>query len=299
MRSASGNVCLPRGRLGVSLVELLVVIACILLLAAILSPCLFQARERARTVSCASNLHQIGLAISMYETDNGERPPLALSPSLLPYLANEEALLHCPSDSEPGDSYTPFYIPRKCPESDVAIVTCPRHPEGYLTAVLYYQGSVKKHIAQPVFADGEEVDPGALINSGTVEFADGTIVTVHDTTIELLFSVADRGDGLYSAIRVPAGLAGEVEVDAAPGTRFEVVTPACIAGVRGTRFRVEVQWQGPSRDAPVGLPGQPTGQGGWGWTKVEVLEGSVWVRTMDATSDLELAPGPAQFFTFR
>src|SRR5438067_87743 len=60
---------------GFTLIELLVVIAIIAILAAILFPVFAQAREKARAISCVSNLNQIGKATMMYVQDYDETYP--------------------------------------------------------------------------------------------------------------------------------------------------------------------------------------------------------------------------------
>ena len=62
-------------RKGLTLVELLVVVAIIGLLIALLLPAVQTARESARRAHCANNLRQIGIGIQGYESNNGFFPP--------------------------------------------------------------------------------------------------------------------------------------------------------------------------------------------------------------------------------
>jgi len=64
-----------RSQRGFTLIELLVVIAIIAILAAILFPVFAQARAKARSISCLSNVKQVGTAFHMYVQDYDETCP--------------------------------------------------------------------------------------------------------------------------------------------------------------------------------------------------------------------------------
>ncbi|MCW3062227.1 MAG: prepilin-type N-terminal cleavage/methylation domain [Capsulimonas sp.] len=91
---------------GFTLIELLVVIAIIAILAAILFPVFAKAREKARQISCASNLRQIGLGFMQYTQDNDENYPTGSAGFLgqgwagtvYPYVKST-GVFKCPDDS--------------------------------------------------------------------------------------------------------------------------------------------------------------------------------------------------------
>src|SRR5690554_6061596 len=65
----SGAYCARQCR-GFTLIEVLVVVAIIALLVAVLLPSLARARSSTRVAVCLSNLHQFGIALQMYESEN-------------------------------------------------------------------------------------------------------------------------------------------------------------------------------------------------------------------------------------
>jgi len=93
---------------GFTLIELLVVIAIIAILAAILFPVFAKVREKARQISCASNLKQISLGIMQYTQDNDENYPTGSrgflgqgwAGNVYPYVKST-AVFKCPDDPTP------------------------------------------------------------------------------------------------------------------------------------------------------------------------------------------------------
>jgi prepilin-type N-terminal cleavage/methylation domain-containing protein len=109
---------LNKHRRGFTLIELLVVIAMIAILAAILFPVFAQAREKARQISCLSNLNQLGLAMMQYTQDYDEHFPGSYyygqgwAEEIYPYVKSVN-VYQCPDDSRSPDANATSYYPDK------------------------------------------------------------------------------------------------------------------------------------------------------------------------------------------
>jgi prepilin-type N-terminal cleavage/methylation domain-containing protein/prepilin-type processing-associated H-X9-DG protein len=71
-----------------TLIELLVVVAVIGILAAMLLPALSRANQRARSLECQNNLHQLGLGVMMYVGEHNNRLPAAERLPTMPFDPN-------------------------------------------------------------------------------------------------------------------------------------------------------------------------------------------------------------------
>lgn len=93
-----------------TLVEILVVLAVVVVLAAILFPVFNRVREQGRATTCRSNLKQLATAVQLYAQDNNGRIPFLFDENILAsYLgnvANAKNMFFCPSQTQPDNVWS-------------------------------------------------------------------------------------------------------------------------------------------------------------------------------------------------
>ncbi|MCP4247012.1 MAG: prepilin-type N-terminal cleavage/methylation domain-containing protein [bacterium] len=187
-----------------TLIELLVVVSIIALLISILLPSLKQARAQAKDVVCRSNLHQLGLAIQYYASDNGDRIPWikgAPSPSGTPTnfpFRQYHQILHMQK-----------YL------GDLRIYLCPRAQEGPVGG--RPGGGIRGPKSVKGYREGDEIgsEPGP-ISYYTVRKSDDLFIARHGElfptmnlfetpeVIEELYTEYWLNDWNYGAGDIPA-----------------------------------------------------------------------------------------------
>ena len=150
---------------------------CILFLASLFwSP--HCSHDRARRVSCASSLKQIGLGLKMYAGDHGEEFPADLL-SIRKYLAGNPRLFVCPvTDSDAGDfehvdlwtDYRYVHGLTEATEPDRPLAYCrPQNHDGEGGNILFVDGHVE-------WFNADSDDAGGLsFNDALVHGANGKL----------------------------------------------------------------------------------------------------------------------------
>ncbi len=257
---------------GFSLTEMLVSIAVAGLVASLSMATISKARSTLRATQCLNNQRQISHGLQMFynahRTFPSDSPSASLRVSLAPYVGQDPSIFHCPLDmSGSPDSYQPYYVRRQGADGEpLFALGCPRHRSANCVTSLFGDSSAAQLRPGKILVGGQPVSPAdtigaGAITSGSVQFADASQVRVTSATSDFKLSVVESfhlADGtLYTIVRVRGD--GSIQCTVTPGSKFEVVTPSAVCGVRGTIFTVTVSNNGTQ-------------------TTVQVSRGHVWLR---------------------
>src|ERR1017187_8902413 len=136
-------------RQGFTLVGLFVIIAVIAILAAILLPALASAKRKAQRINCVNNLKQDGLAFRIWEGDNGDKYPRAVS-------TNKGGTMEYAED---GNAFRHFQVMSN-ELSTPKILICPADDR---TAAASFARLKNQNVSYFVGLDATEVRPQMLL----------------------------------------------------------------------------------------------------------------------------------------
>ncbi len=222
--------------------------------------------------TCVNNLRAISQGLQLHYNDHMSFPEdgypddgddlYPLSTDLASYINNKSTFI-CPEDKDATStgnfaSYDPYYVARNGHyDTEELAIGCPRHRGGNNSTSTFSTGSTEITKVGTVLANGQAIPPDGTTAQRTINsvndvmtFDDGSTVTVTNASggsygCILVQSVKLADGTLYSIIKVQDN--GTIDVQVTSGSRFEVVTPSAIVGVRGTTFTVQTSANGSAK----------------------------------------------------
>ena len=147
-----------------TLIELLVVIAIIAILAALLLPALAAAKRKAQRINCVSNLKQDGIAFRLWEGDNGDRYPMAVSTV---YNGAKERIYSSGNNCPAGYGLTNVFTVMSNELSTPKILFCPSdNSRQYMTnfaGLVFPSIYINNYISYFVCGDAAETYPQMIM----------------------------------------------------------------------------------------------------------------------------------------
>jgi len=254
---------------GFTLIEILVTIGIVSVLAGIGVVAIGKVRGAKSQTTCINNLRVISHGLQMYYNDymifpDDGYPDTAadiypLSTELTNYINNKSTFV-CPEDDNTTStsefaSHDPYYVARKGSyDSNELAIGCPRHRGAKNSTSAFSTGSTEIMSVGAVTVSGQELPPDGTTAQRTINsvgevmlFDDNSTVTVTNASggsygCFLVQSVRLSDGTLYSIVKVQDS--GTIDVQVTTGSKFEVVTPSAIVGVRGTQFSVATSTNG-------------------------------------------------------
>ena len=145
MKTSSGRF----SNQGFTLVGLIIIVAVLAILAAMLLPALASAKRKAKRIQCVNNLKQDGLAFRLWEGDNGDKYPMAVS-------TNKNGTMEY---AEGGNAFRHFQVMSN-ELSTPKILVCPADDR---TAAASFAKLKNQNVSYFVGLDAEETRPQMLL----------------------------------------------------------------------------------------------------------------------------------------
>jgi prepilin-type processing-associated H-X9-DG protein len=133
------------------MVELLVIVATLVLLAACLLPALAMARAKAKRVHCASNLKQIGMFFRIWASDNHGQNPMQVA-------ANNGGTVHWVSSGEVSPHFQILSNELNAP----CLLVCPA--DDHRTMATSFDKLSKSNLSYFIGLDAEETQPQMFLS---------------------------------------------------------------------------------------------------------------------------------------
>ena len=181
--------------------------------------------------------NNLATCLNMYQQSNNRFPdayPARLEVDLAPYADSLDLFVDSANPGAGADSLNRSYVTPVLSQDHTYVLSLNSEVDPNRTVVVYADSSARVARRLPIYHGGEKVQPGTVVEGGTVVFGDTSTIELSDyLAMTIVQSFVGDDDNAYNVVKFNRSVPGTMTAAAADAGVVKMASAAGVTFVRG------------------------------------------------------------------